>query len=101
MANNGAQQGTTGALIFLITSSQESSVVEIFTSHGGFLTHAISHHRENKSYQNIVMKLKKTFNPQIVRAKENLSLSHDGPCQRHASRTNPRMKALRQGCHWI
>ena len=36
---------------------------------------------------------------QIVRAKENLSLSYGGPSQLQASGTNQRIKALRQGRH--
>ena len=34
---------------------------------------------------------------QIDRAKENVKLSHGGPCQRQSSDTNQRMKDLRQG----
>ena len=34
---------------------------------------------------------------QIVRAKDNLKLSYDGPSQRQASGTNQLIKALRQG----
>ena len=33
---------------------------------------------------------------QIVRAKENLKLSHDGPSYSQASGTNPPIKTLRQ-----
>ena len=35
----------------------------------------------------------------IVRSKENLKLSYDGPSQRQAPGTNQRIKALRQGRH--
>ena len=54
--------------------------------------------------QSIVIKLKhydetknRAHHSQIVRAKENLKLSHDGPIHRQASGTNQRIKALRQG----
>ena len=40
------------------------------------------------------------YDSQIVRAKENPKLSHDGPIQKHASGTNQQIKALRQGRHW-
>ena len=36
---------------------------------------------------------------QVVRAEENLKLSHGGPSQRQTSGTNQRIKALRQGRH--
>ena len=42
---------------------------------------------------------KMTQYSQIVRAKENLMLSHGGPFQRQAVDTIQRMKALRQGRH--
>ena len=38
---------------------------------------------------------------QIVRAKENLKLSHGGPSYRKASGTNPLIKALRQSHHRV
>ena len=37
----------------------------------------------------------------IVRAKENLKLSHGGPSQRQVSGTNQLIEALRQVCHWV
>ena len=42
-------------------------------------------------------------NSQIVPAKENLKLSHDGPSQRHASGTKHKQpnKTLSQGHHWV
>ena len=40
---------------------------------------------------------KRAHESQVVRAKENLKLSYDGPSQRQASGTNQRIKALRQG----
>ena len=42
---------------------------------------------------------KRTHDSQIVRAKENLKLSHGGPSQRKASGINPRLKALRLDRH--
>ena len=38
---------------------------------------------------------------QIVRAKENLKLSYGGPSQGQTPGTNHRIKALRQGHHWV
>ena len=38
---------------------------------------------------------------QIVRAKENRNLSHDGLSQRQTSDNNQLVKALRQGHHWV
>ena len=38
---------------------------------------------------------------QIVRANENLRLSHGGPNYSQASGTNPPVKALRQSRHWV
>ena len=38
---------------------------------------------------------------QIVRAKENLKLSHGGLSYSHASGTNPPIKALRQSRHCV
>ena len=59
----------------------------MFNSHGGFLTIAIYHHREKK-----LIKLthyeetkKSAHDSQIVRAKENIKLSHGGPSQKHAT----------------
>ena len=40
------------------------------------------------------------YDLQTVRAKENLKLSHGGPCQVQVSGTNPPMKVLGQGLHW-
>ena len=44
-----------------------------------------------------MIKQKGAHDPQIVKAKENIKLSDDGPSQRQSSGTNQRMKALRQG----
>ena len=44
---------------------------------------------------------RKAHDSQIVRAKENLKLRCGMPSQRHASGTNQRIKALRQGRHSI
>ena len=38
---------------------------------------------------------------QIVRAKENLNLSHGGPSQIHALGTNPLIEVLGQGLHCV
>ena len=38
---------------------------------------------------------------QIIRAKENLKLSHGGSSYRKASGTNPPLKALRQSSHRV
>ena len=42
---------------------------------------------------------KKAHDSEIVRAKQNLKLSHDGPSYRQASGTTPPIKALRQSRH--
>ena len=42
---------------------------------------------------------KRAHDSQIVRAKEELKLSHSTPSQRQASGTNQRIKALRQCRH--
>ena len=44
---------------------------------------------------------KRAHDSQIVRAKENLKLSHDGSSYRKASGTNPPIKALRQSRHRV
>ena len=44
---------------------------------------------------------KRAHDSQIVRAKENLKLSHGGSSYRKASGTNPPIKALRQSRHRI
>ena len=41
------------------------------------------------------------LNSQIVRAKENLKLSHVGSSYRQASVINPPIKALRQSRQWV
>ena len=41
---------------------------------------------------------KRAKDSQIVRAKENLKLSHGGPSQRQTSDTNSPMQVLGQGC---
>ena len=43
----------------------------------------------------------KARDSQIVRAKENLKLSHGGSSYRYASDTNPQIKALRQSLHRV
>ena len=44
---------------------------------------------------------KRAQDSQIVRAKENLKLSHGGSSYRYASGTNPPIKALRQSRHRV
>ena len=44
---------------------------------------------------------KRAHESQIVRAKENLKLSHGGSSYRYASGTNPPIKALRQSRHRV
>ena len=44
---------------------------------------------------------KRAHDSQIVRAKENLKLSHGGSSYRLASGTNPPIKALRQSRHRV
>ena len=46
-----------------------------------------------------MMKLERAHDSQIVRAKENLKLSHGCPSYRQASGTNQPIKALRQSLH--
>ena len=46
------------------------------------------------------MKQKRTHDSQIVRAKENLKLSHGGPSYSQSPGTNPLIKALRQSQVW-
>ena len=74
---------------------------KLFSSHGGYLTNAMYHHRETiKSNEHTMMKKakkkKKAHDSHIARAKENLKLSYIGASQRQASCTNQRMEALRQ-----
>ena len=45
--------------------------------------------------------VKQTHNSQIVRAKENLKLSHGGSSYSQALGTNPSIIALRQRRHWV
>ena len=44
---------------------------------------------------------KRAHDSQIVRAKENLKLSHGESSYRYASGTNPSIKALRQSRHRV
>ena len=44
---------------------------------------------------------KRAHDSQIVRAKENLKLSHGGPSQRQVSATNQPIKASRQDHHCV
>ena len=47
----------------------------------------------------MMKQIKGAHDSQIVRAKETLKLSNDGPSQRHTQGTNQLFKALRQGHH--
>ena len=69
---------------------------KVFSSHEGFLTTAMYHHRETILSNDTK---KRVHDSQIVRAKENLKLSHGGPSQRRASDTRKPIKTLRQGHH--
>ena len=44
---------------------------------------------------------KRVYDSQVVRTKENLKLSHDGPSQRQESGANQLLKALCQRRHWV
>ena len=65
---------------------------KLFSSHVGFLTCAMNQQR------NFFVKYETQRGPMLVRAKENLNLSHGGSSNRQASGTKPPMKALCQGC---
>ena len=60
----------------------DSAVVEVqemFSSHGGHLTNAMYHHGETLiKLTHHDGKKKRVHDSEIVRAKENLKLSHDG-----------------------
>ena len=87
----------------------------LLRSNGGLLTNAMRRSSRRNREQCIItenqskkLKLihydetKKMANDsQIVRAKEHLKSSHDGPNQRQASGTNNHIKALRQGNHCV
>ena len=64
----------------------DSAVVEVqemFSSHGGFLTNAMYHHGETLIQLTRHDETKKrAYDSQIVRAKENLKLSHGGSSYR-------------------
>ena len=68
----------------------------LFSSHGGFLTNLMYHHRETIKLTHFDDTKKGTHDSQIVRAKENPKLSYDGPSQRQASDTKERIKTLDQ-----
>ena len=63
----------------------------MFSSHGGSLSNAVYHQRETIK-SNYDDTKKRAHDSQIVRAKENLKLSYDGPGQRQASGTNQRSR---------
>ena len=64
----------------------DSAVVEVqemFSSHGGHLTNAMYHHGKHSNQINTHDETKKrAHDSQIVRAKENLKLSHGGSSYR-------------------
>ena len=57
----------------------------MFSSHGGLLTNAMYHHEKNNTQIELAHcdeAKKRAHDPQIVRAKENLKLSHSEPSYR-------------------
>ena len=74
----------------------------MFSSHGGHLANAMYHHGETliKLTHHDETKIR-AHDSQIVRAKENLKLSHGVSSYRQAPGTNPLIKALRQSCHRV
>ena len=83
------------ALDYVVVNTQK-----VFSLQGGFQTSAMHHHRKNliKLTHNDETK-KRANDSQIVRTKENLKLSYDGPSLGYASCTNQRIKVKRQGRH--
>ena len=55
------------------------------------------YHRETTKLKHYDEAKKMAHNPQIVKTKENIKLSHSVPRQRQPSGNNQRMKTLRQG----
>ena len=70
----------------------------MLSPHGGFLTIVMYHLIKLTRYDETK---KKAHDPQIVRAKENLKLNHDGPSYSQASGANLSIKALRQRRHRV
>ena len=63
----------------------DSAVVEVqemFSWHGGHLTNAMYHHGKNTLIKLLHHDVTKNHDLQIVRAKENLKLSHGGSSYR-------------------
>ena len=84
----------------IFTLNTAAVEAKMLSTHGGFLTIAMYHHRET-----ILIKLshhdetkKRAHDSQIVRAKK-LKLSHGGPYYSQASDTRPTIKALHQSHH--
>ena len=72
----------TGTKIFTLDSAFVE-IQEMFSSHGGHLTNAMYHHGETLIKLTHPDKTKKSaHDSQIVRAKENLKLSHGGSSYR-------------------
>ena len=72
----------------------------MLSSHGRFLTIAIYHHKKDINQLTHYNETgKKAQDSQIVRAKENIKLSHGGPSYSQESGPNPPIKALRQSNH--
>ena len=80
---------------------------KLISSHGGFLACVMHHHRENITYHNETKKraldflhFRTIFNNsltcsrKVVKAKENLKLSDNGPSHRQASGTNPTIRVV-------
>ena len=66
----------------------------MLSSHGGFLTSTVHHRRDKQSKLTHYGETEKgAHDSQIVRAKENLKLSHGGPSYSQALGTNPSIKA--------
>ena len=58
-------------------------------SHEDFLTNAMHQHREIiESNKYTMLKERKSHNLQKVKAKDNITLSYDGPSQNHQASTN-------------
>ena len=78
----------------------------LFSLHGDFLT-IVMYSNVSSQRNNLIKSThydetkKRTHDTQIVRAKENLTLSHGGPSQRQASGANRLIKSLCQGRQWV
>ena len=84
------------ALDYVVDNTQN-----LVSSHGGFLINASSQRNNLIKLTHYDETKKRAHDSRIVRAKETLKLSYIWPRQRQASSTSQRIKALRQGRHWI